>query len=131
GHYVVPYSTQAVFSPVDLDDVAETAARVLGDSEAFAGRVLPLAGPELLSSAQMAAALSEHLGRPVQAGTQPLAAWRQAAQANGLRGYALEVLERMFAYYDAHGFSGDSGVLRMTLGRTPTRFGEFLSRLGN
>ncbi|MCW5878051.1 MAG: NmrA family NAD(P)-binding protein [Anaerolineales bacterium] len=129
GLYRVPYSLEAIFTPVDLEDVAEAAATVLAHPVDYAGQVLPLAGPERLSSEQMAAEMAAQLGHPVRAEAQPLADWTTAA--NGLSEYARHALQRMFAYYDAHGFAGDSKVLQATLGRPPQTFREFLSRLAN
>lgn len=127
GLYRVPYSITTPFSPVDLEDVAEAAARVLAQPVLYAGQRLALAGPQRLSSEQMAAEMAAHLGRPVRAEAQPLADW--AATTLGLSDYAGAALERMFAYYDAHGFAGDSTLLQAILGRPPHTFREFLSRL--
>ncbi|MCW5876052.1 MAG: NmrA family NAD(P)-binding protein [Anaerolineales bacterium] len=130
GVYRVPYSIQAAFTPVDLDDVAEAAAIVLADPAAHAGRTLQLCGPEALTSAQMAAEMAAHLGRPVRAEVQALADWEAAARQNGLESYALDALQKMFTYYDRHGFGGHSADLQAVLTRTPGTFGQFLSRLG-
>ncbi|MBX3049383.1 MAG: NmrA family NAD(P)-binding protein [Anaerolineales bacterium] len=129
GLYRVPHSLEAIFTPVDLEDVAEVAATVLASPVEYTGRVLPLAGPERLSSEQMAAEMAAQLGRPVRAEAQPLADW--AAAANGLSDYASHALQRMFAYYDVHGFAGEGTVLQATLGRPPQTFRGFLSRLAN
>ncbi len=125
GEYRVPYSVDATFSPVDLTDVAAAAARVLLET-GHHGAQHALAGPERLSSAQMAQQLSQHIGQPVVATQQPLADW-QAANAH-LPPYARDTLSAMFAYYDVHGFAASSFTLESLLGRSPKSFTEFLKR---
>lgn len=125
GEYRVPYSVEAVFSPVDLTDVAAAAARVLLEP-GHNGAQYALAGPERLSSAQMAEQASKHLGQPVTAVQQPLADW-QAANTH-LPAYARDTLSAMFAYYDRHGFAASSFTLQSLLGRAPRSFKEFIQR---
>lgn len=127
GTYSVPYSPESVFSPVDLEDVAEAAAKVLLETHAQA--VYPLAGPERLSSTDMANLIGEKLGRKVQAIQQPQQQWIQHAKTGNMSSYAVETLSKMFAHYDKYGIAGNSDVLQMLLGRNPATFGEFLSKL--
>lgn len=125
GEYRQPYATTARFSPVDLQDVAQVAARVLHEPD-HSGLSYPLAGPEVLSSAEMAAQLADQLGQPVQASQQPLADWQAANQH--LPAYARTTLSAMFAYYDAHGFAASSFVLESLLARPAGSFRAFLQR---
>ncbi|HRN50993.1 MAG TPA: NmrA family NAD(P)-binding protein [Anaerolineales bacterium] len=125
GEYRVPYSVEAIFSPVDLYDVAAAAARVLLQP-GHHGAQYALAGPERLSSAQMAQQVSQHIGQPVAATQQPLAEWRAAN--NQLPAYARDTLAAMFTYYDAHGFAASSFTLESLLDRAPNSFREFLQR---
>lgn len=125
GEYRVPYSVDAQFTPVDLNDVASVAARVLLEA-GHHGAIYPLAGPQVLSSADMAAQTALHIGRPVAAAQQALANW-QASNAQ-LPSYARDTLSAMFAYYDAHGFAASSFTLQSLLGRAPSSFTEFLQR---
>jgi len=125
GEYCVPYSVSAPFSPVDLDDVAAAAATVLLEP-GHSGAIYQLAGPETLSSAEMAAQVAARIGRPVAAVQQPLAEW-QAANAQ-LPAYARDTLAAMFTYYDAHGFAASSFTLAGLLDRAPGSFRAFLKR---
>jgi NAD(P)H dehydrogenase (quinone) len=115
GEYRVPYNIESLFSPVDLDDVAKAASRVLLEDE-HAGAIYQLAGPQILSSAAMASAAATQLGRKVSAAQQPLAEWRQQA-SGGMQAYALDTLSKMFEYYDQHGFHSSDKTLEMLLGR--------------
>lgn len=125
GEYSVPYSPHVLFTPVDLHDMAAVAARVLLEPD-HSGAIYPLAGPEALSSVQMAAQVAEHIQRSVAAVQQPLSEWLSANQH--LPTYARDTLAAMFAWYDQHGFAASAHTLTSLLGRQPTRFASFLQR---
>jgi NAD(P)H dehydrogenase (quinone) len=130
GKYTVPYSTDSVFSPVDLEEVAIVAGKVLTE-KAHASAIYQLVGPECLSSNQMADQISVRLGRKIAAQTQPLEKWIEGAKKRGLDAYALETLSKMFAYYDRFGFAGSNQTLKHLLGQQPNSFGQFLGRLSS
>ena len=125
GIYSVPYSEEVTFSPVDLQDVAEAATKILLEHKSGS---YVLAGPETLSSHQMAESMGAALGRQVVARAEPLAQWRENAQKSALPGYALDALTAMFQYYDKHGLSSHGDDLKRLLGRKPTTFLEFIER---
>lgn len=126
GVYPVPYSADAPMSVVDLEDVAEAAATVLG-GPALAGGTFELSGPEVLTPNQMAGVLSRHLNRAVRAEQISIETWRHQAKS-GLGRYQLKALEKMFDYYDRSGLWGNPLTLRVLLGREPTSFSEYLRR---
>jgi uncharacterized protein YbjT (DUF2867 family) len=128
GVYRVPYSVDAPFSLVDLEDVAEAAARVLTEA-GHIGATYELAGADALTPVSMAETLSTVLGRPVRAEQESIDAWADRAKASGLGSYAAETLAKMFRYYDRHGLRGNPRVLTLLLGRQPTRFESFVRRL--
>jgi len=127
GLYRVPYGAAAALSLVDLEDVAEVAAKVL-TSEEHKGATYELAGPEPLSPRLIARRLSKHLKREVSSAVIPLDAWIEEARAGGLSGYRLDSLTKMFGYYDRHGLTGNPNVLELLLGRQPTTFDQFVER---
>lgn len=124
GIYPVPYPVDTRLSLVDLNDVAAVAALVLTEP-GHAGAVYELAGPEILTPIQIAAALSTQLGRPMTAQEIPLAQWEENARRAGLSDYAVDTLRRMFRYYAQYGFWGNANVLRWLLGREPATFAEW------
>lgn len=128
GEYKVPYSVAAMFSPIDLNDVAEVAALALTDP-AHTGAIYQLAGPETISSREIATALTSILGKEVRAAEQPLANWVQVARTRNLSPYAMNALSKMFAYYNKHGFSGSSVVLEKLLERRAKTFSQFAAQL--
>lgn len=129
GIYRVPYSVDAPFSLVDLDDVAEAAARVLTEAN-HVGATYELAGPELLTPASIAGTLSKVLDRPVRAEQEAVSTWVERARSSGMGVYAIETLAKMFDYYDCHGLWGNPHALAGLLGHDPTHFAAFAARIG-
>lgn len=110
GVWPLPYSAAARFTPVALDDVAEIAACALTDPRhRFA--TYELAGPEVLTTAEMAEIAGEVLGRAVTVDdhVDPIAAAARPPR-----------LQAMFDYYDLHGICGNGTVLAALLRRPPT-----------
>ncbi len=126
GVYPVPYRVDTRLAAVDLEDVAEVAARVLTEG-GHLGATYELCG-ETLSPAQTAAILGGVMDRPVRAAAVPLDVWRQRALAGGLDEERCATLVAMFRYYERHGFIGNPSVLRWLLGQPPASFREVVER---
>lgn len=126
GEVVLPYSADAPFTTVDLEDVALAAAVVLLDASR-AGEVHELSGPEVLTTRRMAEVAAEVLGREVRLRETSPEAWRHGAGA-GLAEEARDVLAAMFTAYDDGGLVGDPTDLAALLGRRPTTWAETLTR---
>jgi NAD(P)H dehydrogenase (quinone) len=129
GVYAVPYAIETRLGMVDLEDVAEVAARVLSEP-GHEGATYELCGPEVLTQSEIAGLMGQQLGRAVHAQAVPLETWREQARAGGLGDYQVETLVQMFEYYQRHGFWGNPNVLGYLLGRQPTSFIDFLNRTG-
>lgn len=127
GVYRVPYGESSALSLVDLEDVAEVSAEVLTD-EGHDGAIYELAGPEALTPHRMAEVLSGQLAREIRSEKISLQAWIERARTDGLSGYALDSLTKMFRYYDRCGLIGNSKVLEILLGRPSTTFEQFVER---
>ena len=127
GVYAVPYAVETRIGMVDLEDVAEAAAIVLTEP-GHVGAIYELAGPEILTQTEVAAVLTRQLGRPVRAETVPRQVWERQARASGLPGDRVELLLRMFRYYERAGFWGNPRVLSWLLGRPPTPLAAFVDR---
>lgn len=125
GVYRVPYSVLARFSWIDLRDVADAAALVLAEPGHDAA-TYELAGPEPLSSAQVAERWGAALGRPVRAETLRREAWAQELSRSGVGGYALDARAAMITYYDRHGLVGNPNALTWLLRRPPRTLTDFL-----
>jgi hypothetical protein len=113
---------------VDLEDVAEAAAVVLTEP-GHAEAIYELAGAEVLSQTEVAAIMSQQLGRPVRAEAVPLEKWEKRARESGLGDYQVETLVKMFRYYERCGFWGNPRVMSWLLDRSPTSFATFVERV--
>lgn len=105
GSWPVPYSADRPFTPIALSDVAQVAARVLTES-GHSYATYELAGPQVLSTDDMAAIAGAVLGIRVQTGR--------------VHPDVPHLLQLMFDYYDRSGFCGGSRVLETLLNRPPT-----------
>jgi uncharacterized protein YbjT (DUF2867 family) len=117
GRIEVPYSLDARFAFVDLDDVAEATAVVLADtSGAHDGATYELGGPELLSVQDLTALAGSISGSPISAVRISLNEWIRGP------GSALDDARRagliaMFETYDAHGLPAGHLATNALLGR--------------
>jgi len=128
GIYTVPYSIDVKFSMIDLDDLAHAAAIVIREGQKHYQANYELCGAQLLSSADIANLSAEALQRPVRAVELERTEWDHNARASGMEEYARTTLISMFEYYHQFGFTGNANILTMLLGRSPTRFEEYLAR---
>ncbi len=126
GRITVPYSLDAPFTNVDLQDVATVATRVLLEP-GHDRTTYDLAGGEWLSVSELAAIASDVLGRPVVAEQMSREAWAAEPGAQ-LPDQVRADLLAMFAAYDATGLVGDSTTLRELLRGRPTTWAECLRR---
>ena len=124
GIWRVPYDVDQPFTPIALDDLAQVAARVLTQT-GHEHATYEIAGPERISTAQMADIAGKVTGRRIRARTDR-DHWRHGPGA-ALDTDARDRLERMFDYYDAHGFCGGSAVATLLLRRTPHSFADWLA----
>jgi uncharacterized protein YbjT (DUF2867 family) len=127
GIFSVPYPVGTRISMIDLQDVAEVAAKVISNPKHI-GATYELAGPEYLSQVEVAATLSAELGHDVVVQEETLEEWNTRMQGSNLGEYQLSTLLKMFTYYAEYGFRGSPVALRHLLGREPTNFRAFLRR---
>ena len=128
GIYSVPYAVQMELSMVDLPDVAEVATRILTEP-GHTGATYELCGVNLISAEHIAKKLSEELGQRITAESGSIQEWANQAKRSGLGKYQIDVLAKMFHYYDTYGLPGNDRVLRFLLGREPTGIRAFIDRV--
>lgn len=123
------FSPDKLFSPVALGDLAEASAIVLIEpGHAFA--TYELAGPDRLSFKELAAAMSKAWGHPVSVRAVPVSETVAAVSCRlNFDEKAAEILRLMLEHYDRHGLVGNSNVLRMLIGREPTRVDDLFHRM--
>ena len=124
GELFVPAGTGRT-SVVDARDVAQAAARVLADPSPHLGRTYTLTGPEALTYAEMAAVLSDVLGRPVRYPAPSARAFRDRQRAAGVPDDFARTMGRIYAVA-RFGLAGRvTDDLARLLGRPPRTFAEF------
>jgi uncharacterized protein YbjT (DUF2867 family) len=129
GEVGLPYSKRAKVCYVDYRDVAEVAARALTGEELSYG-TFELCAPGMVDRQELAAIMSEALGRTIKAVAPPFEEW--ACRSGIVDGPTKDGLNRMFAHYDAHGFpGGNSLVLRAILGREPRSLRQYVQELAS
>jgi uncharacterized protein YbjT (DUF2867 family) len=128
GVYALPYSPDVRMRQVDVEDVAEAAARIL-TTDTFRGGIYELCGRSELTRHEMVSMIGERLGKPIRATLLDRETY--AERMSRLR--SPEGLQRQLAmvdFYHRHGFTGGNpSVLEMILGRPPALYHEFLERL--
>lgn len=114
-------------SRVDTRDIAEAAVRALTEN-GHAGKTYALVGPQVLTGADCAAALSKALGKPVAYAGNDLAAWKQS-MAPYMPAWAVYDFAIMYASFQAKGLKATPAQLaetRTILGHEPRSYGDFV-----
>jgi len=124
----VPYSVQARFSFIDLEDLAE-AAKIVLTQPGHRYASYELAGIEPASHLEVAEVISHTLKMDVRAEKEEIEAWK--SRAAGLSEYAIENLTRMFEYYDQWGLAGNPNTLKWLLNKESTTLEAFLDRIAH
>jgi uncharacterized protein YbjT (DUF2867 family) len=110
---------------VDVRDIAAVVAKIL-TSDGHAGKTYTLTGPELLNYSQVAAKLSQVLGRPVRYVAITQEQLRPSLRDMGMPPWQVDALADLQAYY-ADGTGGKvTADVRDVLGREPVRMDQFL-----
>lgn len=116
----VGFSPETMFTPIDVDDLAEAATAVLLES-GHEYATYELAGRQRLSILEMAEDISRAEGRDVTVTSLTPAAVAAAAAARLGQEASLE-MKAMLDHYDKYGYCGNANVLRMLLRREPVSF---------
>lgn len=128
GILKVPYSVEAKFSFLDLEDLAEVVKNVLTEPN-HKNAIYELAGTKPMSHVEVAEIFSKVLKREVKAEKEEIRDWRVAV--SGLSEYALENLVKMFEYYDKWGLVGNPNTLKWVLQRESNSLEGFVDRINN
>jgi uncharacterized protein YbjT (DUF2867 family) len=128
GVFRIPYPAETRLSLVDLNDVAEAAARVLTE-DGHAGAAYELVGTEPLSQSEVAAAVGAVLKKPIRIEVESVETWDARAAAAGMGEHERATLAAMFRYYAQNGLVGNPNTLTWLLGRAPNKLTAFLGAL--
>ena len=124
GTFHAPHG-QGATALIDARDIAESAAAVLADPEAHAGRTYDLTGGEALTVAEQMAVLSEVLGRPVQYVDVPEQAAVEGMTAMGFPAVLVDWLSSLNFAIKAGYTAGLSGDVARLTGHAPRTFAAF------
>lgn len=130
GEFALAWSVDRRQSVIDVNDIAEVAAKVLLEGEPHFGATYELSAPGCFTGHDIAAMIARICGREVTAvEVAPEARVRDilgADQPEAGAAYRLRLFEALKNWYSAHDFVGNPNVLTWLLGRPPTRLEEFL-----
>lgn len=130
----LPYLQQGVLrmpvgkgrhSPIAADDQGRAIAALLKNAEGYIGKIVPLSGPVEMDHEQMAAELTEALGRTIVFQDLPVAEYAESITAMGVPEYIVQHLSgAMVDYQHGHMAGADNNVEQIT-GRRSMTVGEF------
>ena len=130
----LPYLQQGVLripacrgrhSPIAADDQGRAIAALLKSPEQHLGATIPLSGPVEMDHEQMAAELTQALGRKITFQNPPIDEYCASIETMGVPPYVVQHLRGAMADYQKGHMSGaDNNVEKLT-GRRPMTVGEF------
>jgi NAD(P)H dehydrogenase (quinone) len=130
----LPYLQQGVLrmpvgkgrhSPIAADDQGRVIAALLHDSDGRIGTTIPISGPIEMDHEQMAAELSEALGRKIVFQDLPVEEYVESLRDIGVPPYVVQHLSgAMVDYQNGHMSGADDNVEKLT-GRRSMTVGEF------
>jgi NAD(P)H dehydrogenase (quinone) len=130
----LPYLQQGVLrmpvgkgrhSPISADDQGRAIAALLKSPEAHIGTTIPLSGPVEMDHEQMAAELSEALGRKIVFQDLPIDEYCDSITAMGVPPYIVQHLGGAMADYQKGHMSGADNNIEKLTGRRSMTVGEF------
>lgn len=127
GEYVEPWAQDKKLSYVDYRDVAEVAAKALTE-DGLENGVYELSAAGVISREDIAAMMSEALGRTITPRTQSVDEWNAENMPpnQALRAAFTDI----DAFYSRYGFPGGNDlVLRTILGRQPRTMDSYIAEL--
>lgn len=126
GAYVSAYSPTVGLSFVDMADVAEVAARIVGDPAHFHA-TYEICASDHLTSAEVASLIAARSGAAIR--NEQLGIAEFVAGIPGTDGYFGDFLIRLMTYYNRYGIRGNANVLTWLLGRAPTNATQYVDRM--
>lgn len=122
------YSLDTPLAHVDLEDVAEVAATVIGNPlHLYATH--ELCGRDFRNAWELAQIISAESGREITARqAEPLGPADAGSDRTEEADHRHDAMVRLFDHYGRYGITGNPNVLGWLLGRPPTSFAEYVRR---
>ena len=130
----LPYLKQGVLrmpvgkgrhSPIAADDQGRAIAALLKDPAAHIGKTIPLSGPVEMDHEQMAAELSEALGRKIVFQDLPVDEYCASLEAMGVPAYIVQHFGGAMEEYQHGAMSGADNNVELLTGKRSMTVGEF------
>ncbi|HUZ09115.1 MAG TPA: NmrA family NAD(P)-binding protein [Acidimicrobiales bacterium] len=122
------YSLDTRLAHVDLEDVAEVAAKVVGDPRHHYA-TYELCGQDFCNAHELARIIAAESGHEVTASQVELPVPAEAGiSPSEDDDHRHDALFRLFDHYGRYGITGNPNVLGWLLARAPTGFGEYVRR---
>lgn len=121
----MPVGTKGTHSPIAAADQARAIAALLKAPEAHIGKTINLSGPKEMNHEQMAAELTEALGRKIVFQDLPIDEYCESITAMGVPPYIVEHLRGAMADYHVGRMSGADNNIEMLTGKRSMTVGEF------
>jgi uncharacterized protein YbjT (DUF2867 family) len=112
------------YSIIDARDIGAVAAKVLAE-KGHEGKIYALSGPEALSNPQMAAKLSQAIGRPVRYVDMPPAEYKTMLVGFGMPEPFVDAFIDLQQFYSRGGGETVTPDVERLLGRKPGTFDQF------
>jgi NAD(P)H dehydrogenase (quinone) len=128
GVYPLPYASDTRLSLINLDDVAEVAARVILEP-GFDHAIFELVGTPAFSQEEIVQMIGDKIKRQVRVDTISRIAWEENARCSGMDDFTVRTLLKMFEYYETYGMGGNSGVLEWLLQHKPVTFPQYIDQI--
>ncbi|HEX3680266.1 MAG TPA: hypothetical protein VHU90_11135, partial [Galbitalea sp.] len=129
GVFELTWSLDRKQSLVEIGDIAEVAALVLGDLERHVGATYELASPGHYTAYELADIIASVVGKPITAGEIDVDTFAARMFGNidpREREYRLRAMHAISARYSSNDFVGNPNVLTWLLGRIPTTWEQFV-----
>lgn len=115
---------------VDLNDVAEAAARIVQERERHTGATYELCGPENLRMNDIRRILETRYHREITVNYTPDEVILNGLRKSGASEYRQDAMLKMFHHYNEADFLGSDVVLASLLGRKSHTLAEYLEQEG-
>ncbi len=124
-----PYSLETRLAHVDIEDVAEVAAKVVGNPRYHRYATYELCGDAVHNALELATIIAAESGQSITAERVALPAHVTGAHnPSEVDDYRLDAMLRLFDHYGRYGITGNPNVLSWLLGRRPATFAEYVRR---
>lgn len=128
GIHRKPFAHETKLAQVDLEDVTEVAAKVVGNP-AHHWATYELCGSDYVNGHEIAALIAEVSGRAVATELAQITDFASSGrQRRAEDEFPYDVMRRLWGQYSRYGITGNPNVLTWLLGRAPSTLREYVER---